>query len=311
MGNILFLNHKQKQCGVYQYGYRTCIVLVKSKTYSFVYCEVDCQYELNALISKHNPIGIIYNYHPATMGWINGNVVNSYPTIVHYGIHHEGDATVSVGFNNLIMTDSSFIDTENKFSTPRPLFENHNYEHSKISNIPVIGSFGFGFHNKGFERLVKLVNDEFDEAVIRLHIPFAFYGDSNGDSAKYISAACSSHIKKENIKLIVTHDFLTDEGMLNFLQQNTINAFLYDEMIGRGLSSVIDYALSVDVPIAITKTYMFRHISNTNPSICVEDRSLKEIIKDGTNPMQIYRDMYSNANLINKYESILNKTIKK
>lgn len=304
MNNIIFLNHKQRQCGVYQYGYRSARILKKSEKFNFIYCEVESESELIEFISMHKPIAIIYNYVPATMGWLNADTLLKFKGIDHCCIHHEGGDPMNGAFDKYIMTDSTFSDSGNKFGIPRPLFEDY---HSTIQlpSIPTIGSFGFGFNNKGFEKLVKLVNKEFDEAIIRLHIPFAFYGDADGGIAMSIAKACQSHITKPNVKLVITHDFLSDEEVLEFLSGNSVNAFLYDEMIGRGLSSVIDYALSIHRPLAITRSYMFRHISNANPSICIDNTSLREIMTRNGNELKPYRDWHSNANLVAKYELIM------
>lgn len=309
MDTILFLNHKEKQCGVYQYGLRTGDILKKSSRYNFIYQEVDSEAEHASIIANLNPRGIIYNYHPATMPWLGNHCMDKFPNIVHYGIHHEGTEP-NIKFNGgIIILDTTFIDTEDHFSVPRPLFENINIT-PPITAIPVISSFGFGFMNKGFNRICRLVNAQFDSAIIKLHIPFAFFGDRDGASVRNIYPGCYSEIRKPNIKLVITNNFLTDSELLNFLGSSTINVFLYDEMIGRGLSSVIDYALSVNVPIAISKTNMFRHINTTSPSICVEDRSLPSIIQSGSGVLQQYRDKWSNYNLISKYEQIIERLIK-
>lgn len=306
MKNILFLNHRQKQCGVYQYGYRSAKILKKSQKYNFIYCEIENEFELLQSIEAFNPDAIIYNYVSATMGWLNKDILHKFKNIYHYGIYHEGTEDLNGGFDKYIVTDSTFMDSGNRFSIPRPLFEGYE-KTNPIPSIPTIGSFGFGFNNKGFEKLVKLVNKEFDEAIIRLHIPFAFYGDADGAVSKSIASACESYVTKPNIKLVITHDFLSDEKVLEFLSGNSINAFLYDEMIGRGLSSVIDYALSVRRPIAITRSYMFRHISNARPSICIDNTSLREIMNRNGDELRSYSDWHSNANLIAKYEQIIDR----
>lgn len=306
MKTILFLNHKQKQCGVYQYGRRSADILKKAKQFNFVYCEVESRGEYEQFISKNNPEGIIYNYHPLTMGWLGKDILEKTPHIIHYGLHHEGSITVSFKYN--LMVDSTYIDNDNNFSIPRPLFEN-SPKNNEESTIPIISSFGFGFGNKGFGSIVKLINEQFDEAIIRLHIPFAFYGDSEGKSVQNIHPGCYNEIKKEGIQLQISTEFKSDTELLEFLSSSTINVFLYHEMKGRGLSSVIDYALSVDRPIAITKTDMFRHIYHTQPSICIEDKTIPEIIKSGGESLIPYRQMWSNKNFINKYEKIISKTI--
>jgi hypothetical protein len=117
-------------------------------------------------------------------------------------------------------------------------------------------------------------------------------------------------MKKSNIKLEITTDFLDDDGLLNFLASSTINVFLYDHMPERGLSSVIDYALSVKKPLAISKSHMFRHILAASPSICYEDRTLSEIISSDSDPLQQFRDKWSPSNFIKRYETIINNTRK-
>ncbi len=104
---------------------------------------------------------------------------------------------------------------------------------------------------------------------------------------------------------MANHDFLTVDQVLNFLAQNTINAFFYEENTGRGLSSVIDLALAVQRPVAITKSTMFRHLRSTLPSICIEDLSLKEIIHNGFAPLHHYCQEWNEANLVWDYERII------
>lgn len=309
MKNILFLNHKQKQCGVYQYGYRSVKILQESKVYNFIYCEVDNEREYLGLIELCNPHGIIYNYHPSTMSWVDNKLINRFHNIFHFGIHHEGTETMRVWFDYYIITDSTFKDIHNKHSVPRPLFENVK-EKFNIARCLSIGSFGFGFKNKGFERLVQMVNNQYDTCKINLHIPFAYYGDADGAIAREVVRNCYSKVTKPGIELNITHDFLTDDEILSFLAANDLNAFLYDEMPGRGLSSVIDYALSVKKPIAITDTTMFRHISATDPCICVERATLEQIRGNGVKGLQQYNELWSNENFIKKYEQIIGRTEK-
>jgi len=261
--------------------------------------------EYHGLIDKFKPVAIIINYHELTMTWFSGCEKDN--DIVYYVLHHEGTEHSNLNPDYYLYVDSTFRDVDNRFAVPRPLFET--VPHGPAHDVPVISSFGFGFGNKGFGRIVKTVNDQFDEAIIRLHIPFAHYGDMDKQSIKNIYPGCYAEVKKTGIKLEITNDFYTDEQLLNFLSESTLNIFLYDEMLGRGLSSVIDYGLSVNVPLAISQSYMFRHIKMTQPSICYEDRTLPEIIASGPEILQPLRDQWSQANFIAKYEQILNNTL--
>lgn len=49
---------------------------------------------------------------------------------------------------------------------------------------------------------------------------------------------------------------------------------------------MIDYALAVQNPIAINRSNMYSHILDVEPSICVEDNYLIDIIKNGFTPLQ-------------------------
>ena len=99
-----------------------------------------------------------------------------------------------------------------------------------LPSIPTIGSFGFGTPKKGFEKIVVKVQEEFEEAIIRLNIPAADFGDADGANARQIAANCKALIHKKGIQLQVTHDFSDKKGVLDFLAQNSINVFLYEDL---------------------------------------------------------------------------------
>jgi len=303
MKKIILLNHKEKKCGVYQYGLRTGNIITNSKNYNILYREINSKEGFDFLIKEENPDGLIYNYNPMTMLWLDNNLISSLPVIKHYGISHE---CLNINFNYHISQDPNTPLQENVFPMLRPLFKFEKEEYKK-NEIPVIGSFGFGFENKGFDRLCEYVNSQFDEAIIRLNITFAYFGDQDGNRARNVANMCRSKITKENIKLEISHDFLDNEQILDFLSDNSINVFLYDYMGGRGNSSVLDYALSVKRPIAISNSYMFRHVPETN--IQVESISVKDIMDNGCEILDKYKNAWSHENFINAYENILNKTL--
>jgi SAM-dependent methyltransferase len=183
-----------------------------------------------------------------------------------------------------------------------------------LPSKPVIGSFGFGTPQKGFEKIVQLVQQEFDEAVIRFNIPSAdFGGDKNGINARAIAERCKALIIKPRIQLIVTHDYMDNKRMLNFLAQNTINVFLYehDETSGRGLSSTVDNAMSVQRPVAVSDGVMFRHVFDAEPSVCVTRNNLKTIIQNGFATLEKHYKDWTAENLLWEYERILDSIFAK
>lgn len=307
MMNILFLNHKIIKCGVYQYGLRLSEIIKKSKNMNFIYKEVDSFDEyISILTSLPNINCVFYNFHSATMSWLNCN--NIQKTVKNVGMMHESnfhgfDLYMDIGnMNNYI---------------PRPIFENTdellmNHKPSTSimkqfiecteKNTPIIGSFGFGFYNKGFDKIVKMVNEQYDNAIIKIIMSPAHYDPDHALHFENIKNVCLSLNVKQNIKLMISRDFVETSDLLLFLKSNDINVFLHDKLDNRGLSSVIDYAISVKKPIGISDSYMFRHIYSDE--ICLYKNTIQNCMDNSQNHCEKMYDQNSNEKLINKMEEI-------
>lgn len=294
--NVAFINHKENRCGVYQYGKRLASIISKSNKFKISYYEISSLSEYNLLSDVFNII--IYNYHPATMSWLNNNNISK--KAISVGIFHEGSR---INFDYYIDIDPTFNSTEKCVSIPRPLFNYTISEDKNNNEIPIIGSFGFAFFNKGFDKLIRLVNNQFDRAIIRIHMVNAYYGDYNGQILNELEKICKLQGLKPGIQLIITKQFISDQELLDFLSGNTINIFMYDVESHRGCASVLDYALSVRKPIGISDSNMFRHIYSDQ--ICVYKRYIKDIINDGNEYLEKYRQLWSNQNLIECIEKFL------
>ena len=232
---VLCLNHKVKECGVYQYGIRVFEILGKSENIQYIYKEVGSFEEYINLLSNMDDIDqILYNYHPSTLNWLNKH--NIQKKVKNVGILHECSFD---GFDHNIDMCCIF----NNEYIPRPIFENidellNGYTPStpeigkfidyKIDNLPVIGSFGFGFNNKGFHKIIKMVCEQYDHAIIKLVITTPFFDHAVSQFAQIREACLKEHIKP-TVRVLVTREFFTTEDILLFLKSNTINVFLYDE----------------------------------------------------------------------------------
>lgn len=299
MKTVLFINHRVEACGVYQYGKRLGDILIKSEDIKFIYLEISSLEEYNVACQFYTYDAIIYNFHTLTLPWVHRNTLQKIkPNICinHESYHDCFDFCINIGP----------ID-ENGIPRPllaRPLLPTLSIQNVTVENpIPIIGSFGFGFNNKGFDRIIKYVNEQYDEAIIRLNITNPFFSDGNNRTVEM----CNNVPRKPGIQVIITHDFMTNDQLLNWLSQHTINLFLYDPMHGRGPASVIDYALAVDVPIGISDSYMFRHLYHDD--ICVYKTPIKDIIKNGLSVVNQYKEAWSNDNLRNKMVEYLNKMV--
>lgn len=313
--NILFVSHKDRQCGIHQYGLDTAEALRNSTNFNYYYCECDDKHELANEVKMIQPEAIVYNYYPATMPWLNHSITRKYGT--SFGLMHEVtqdavDKADRLLFDYHICPDPTVKLREYPFDyiciIPRLI---PRYPMGFVKpEIPTIGSFGFGFNDKGFETIIEHVATEFDEAVVRFHIPDALdFVDKDAAMKKETIKNCQDLVRGTDIRLEITEQFLPKGKLLDFLSGNTVNAFFYDTLKHKGLSSVIDYALAVDVPIAINKCGMFRHIYNTVPSICIEDTTLKEIIANGTLPLQEYKEQWSQKNFIGTYDRLMERTL--
>src|ERR1035437_5422964 len=328
---ILFITHTKAQCGVYEFGDEIFNAISSSSKYQFIKAEINSYKELISLINEHQPAALIYNYHPSVMPWLctklsKGIYKNNiaHIKIPQIGIIHEitqevaDTATNHRGryvkgpskrklnslFDYYIAADPTLL-LQNPivYKTGRLIPE---YNKSNSTPRNTFGSFGFGTPKKGFENVVKKVQEEFDEAIIRLNIPAADFGDKNAENAKLIAQNCFNLIHKPGIKLQVTHDYMSKEQLLDFLAGDTMNIFLYEDKHGRGLSSAVDNSLAVKRPIAVSDCTMFRHILTARPSVCVENNSLKTILKNGFAPLQKISYDWNKENLVWNYERILN-----
>lgn len=332
---ILFISHKKKKCGVYEFGKNIAEALVKSKKYKFIYIECESINDVYDNVKYYNPQIIIYNFHPATMPWLTKKIIpklykNKISNIkaIQIGIIHEITQELSdksVNYKNKFLFFRNPINSIFDFyiaADPTLLLKNpivyktgrlvKKYDGASL-NTPeklTIGSFGFATPNKGFEKIIELVQAEFEESIIKINIPPADFGDEQGKNASKIEESCKKLIRNPKTDLKITHNFLEGEKILDFLSKNSINVFLYEDSGPRGISSTIDYAMAVDRPIAISDNSMFRHILDTCPSICVNNNSLKKILENGSQVLDKKRNDWSEENMIWEYERIISSILK-
>lgn len=301
MKKVLLLNHSQTQCGVHQFGKRVYDLASQSRVVNYIYKELETKEEYYQILSEVNPDYIIYNWYPITMSWLTEETITSNTSTKHYFIFHDG--FVRQNFDKYLFFGSEGKDinfpAKKTAILPRPLFK-YSGEYRK-NDIITIGSFGFGGWQKGFTNLVQLVNLAFDRATINIQMPFAYFGDREGVETRRIAEACHKLNTNPNVQLNIDHTFLSDDDTLKFLASNDLNAFLYASQ-NQGLSSVIDYALSVKRPIAITNDSMFKHIYKSEMS--VYNFSLQEIINNGIEPLNEYYNKWKPINFSKEMDKL-------
>lgn len=315
---VLFLNHKVKSCGVYQYGVRLFQILKNSLQHNYIYAEIENYDEYCQVIEKHRPISIFYNYHFMTMQWLTQDTIQK--VVENIGTQHDLE---EYGFFDVtVRLDTTLQElAPTKYNIPRPIYENvdemlidykcnsesyNKFVEYKEEGVPVFGSFGFARTGKGFDRIIHLVNDKFDNAIIKFLIPKAHFLNEN--LVNEIVNECVSISRKPGVKLMITNEFVENEDILYFLRSTTMNIFMYDDSFpNSGVSSVIDYALSVKKPLAISKSHWFRHVYSDE--ICIELTDIHSIIEKSSKQVETMCELFSNKNLIDKIDGIISKNV--
>ena len=303
---VLLVNHLEHNCGVYQFFLKLVRPLMQAKlpNYERFYIETNQEWEFDHWAQQINPDIILYNFYfsGVTMPWLSNGKLQQNKHRKQIGLHHEGEM-FDKGFDLILHQDPTNTDTR-YFNLTRPIPEYNAPFLYKDNLYPIIGSFGFGLGGKGFGRVVETVCQQLETAHIRLRIPYAHFGDSNGDGARWWAQHCRNLLaayNKPNITLEISHDLLPQDELLDWLYGNDINCFLYDGNLGRGLSGTVDYALAVRKPIALTRSDQFRHIWTYDDRMLIENHSLPDIIKEGADYLEMYHDMWSNEKLVERF----------
>jgi hypothetical protein len=314
---VLFINHKIKKCGVYQYGIRLFNILKKSENINWDFKEMDCYAEYTNEIDNTTYDLIFYNYHYETMEWLNPH--NIQRRVKNIGLQH--DLVENDIFDTTLRLDCTLDEMPNRFNIERPIFEDvdallKNYSPSskkfaefldfgKDKNLPIFGSFGFGLKRKNFDHIVKYVCENSDKAIIKFIM-------TNTDTAPFdeeIISYCIAELKNPKIQLVIYRDFADELDIVKFLQTNTMNIFMYESHESAGVSSVIDYALSVKTPLAITNSSWFRHIYSEE--IDVNEKNINHILKYSSTFCDKYREKFSHTNLIKTVDMHIINNIQK
>lgn len=298
---ILIINSSNPTCGVWQYGHNLSCILKKSEKHQYTEYFFKSENDLKNIIPEYDLA--IWNYHNKLFPWISDDFIKQLKTPIAFIGGHDCYAafpsqihTIDAVSCNPTTTNSTPISRPILYFKPLPNPER-----------VTVGTCGFNFHTKNYHHIIDLVCKSFDDAVIRFHIT----NHNHGNSTNYIINQIQNELNKynkPNINVEISTNFLTEEGLVNFLSSNTINVFMYSENRNRGLSSAIDKALASQKPFAITDSYMFRHISH-EPKFLLSKYSLKEIISFGTEHIKPFWEKYSERNLIQNVDSLIDKLL--
>jgi hypothetical protein len=322
MDKILFVTQTlgfKAACGVGLYGKLWADTLVDLEKYKFIPLFTDSLEETIDKIREIQPVIVIYNFHNGTSQWMSHSVLRqTFPNVKHVGIHHDMvqsminnfDTNRFGGFDYYIIANPSVTGNDQVFVVNKLLPSGPTIPYVE-SQLPIIGYQGFGFGHKGIARLAQQVNQEFDKCLFRLHIPYSWFEDRDGHQTAQRVAEIRSLITKPGIKLEFSHDLIDTQELVDWLSQNTINCYLYDFPYDAGLASAPDYALAARRPIAVSRNHMMKHFHSLQPSVVLDDSSIKQIIANGTAPLEPLYRAYSKESFLSDWTNVLTRILSK
>jgi hypothetical protein len=250
----IFYNTPKADCSIHETGIMCYNALKLSNKYQLDYTEnstrIDGGYDF-----------CIFNHHHATNYWMVDNI-NQFSELTFAIVTEVGDYqnvlpyTPQI-FDNYIILDPTIVDNNIYFGFSRPLESTP--IRKKENNKLIIGSFGFPTPGKNWNELIERTQIEFDEALIRFHIPRATHVPNSDRSIERIMKHCQSQIFKPDIKLEFSHHYMDKNALIDWCTQNTINVFLYDRN-QPGLSATTDQAIVSERPLWVSKNPTFRHV---------------------------------------------------
>lgn len=302
MLRILFVNtNAPANCGIWQHGERMYEIMSQSNAWRI---------DRTAFSGVVYDV-VIYNYVPIRD---QAQLLDKTPAKVRIGVYHEvSQAVIDEGsnfqFNYWLACDPTLVTgSTNFFTTPRPLVP-HTPTIEPPSSTIRIGSFGFPLPQKGFPDVVDAVVREFDNVELHIHCPSAFVQPiDHAPFIEYLSAR--THDK---VKLFVTSHFLTNQAVVDFLAQNHLNVFLYNDDLRAhprersGVSSALDYAIPAGRPIAISRSTQFRHAANH--LLDYPEYSLKYIMDNGLQRTRQLQVEWSNEEFNRRHLEIFEKVL--
>ena len=310
MGKILrglFLNTQKDVCSIYESGKMTFDCLVQSTNYSLDYIELGPQ-------NREIELGYdfyLFNYHWVQMGWLDTKFIKQLPgfkatIVLEMSQNSPFDCVSNIDFDAYIVLDPTckhFL--TNVYAFPRPLEITHLASRYIEKAVPVIGTFGLSFSDKGFDEIVKAVNKEFDKAIIRINVP------KSHNVTPLVLTEFKDKISlinlKRGIKIELTDHYFDKPQLINWCSQNTLNVFLYNRRVGNGLSATTDQAIASGRPLAVSTNPTFRHIhSYITPYPYL---SLKESIRTTIPIVEKIQKEWSCREFVLKFEKVLTDNI--
>jgi len=317
---FLFVNTREASCSIYEKGLTFYELMKSSPNWKMDYSEV--QFLNRNELHNGRIVGpdgrsppqydaIIWNYHPYTMRemeHIDCTQFYKFPGVNYCMVVEEirDDANPVVdnvpdSFNGYIV-----LDPTKKFGNPRfhafpRVLPKIVTSYKFVPKVPVIGCYGYVTVDKGFDLIVKAASEEFEQSIVRINLPQAAYSDQNKALLNQVLDTCRI-AARDNVELRITHDFMSNDELIDWCSQNTVNAFFYQRHI-LGIAAAPDQAIASGRPIAVSSNPTFRHILQYQKPY--PEMSLRETIENGGEYVRQIQQDWSQERCIERLTEII------
>lgn len=300
---VLFVNTQESRCGVHQYG-ESLLSVMANELHDFTITRVapSSSQEFLSCYDSIKPDVTLYNWQSGIGGWMSEAPFKNAGRQVL--IYHDLEARFD-DFDAIIFSDPTMNQSGNWHPIGRPLRRLSPFR-DRSPGIPRVGVNGF--IGAWARNVVSQLASEFERCLIRLHLPYAYYGDRDGVMARSSAEACRSMLPA-GFEVEVSHEFMAWDDLQLWLSENDINCYFRDMTPWRGVSSSIDAAMCARRPISVNRCQAFRHMHDCSPSICVEDRTIREIISTGMSPLVKKYDQFSGGNVAGQVRKVLESVV--
>jgi len=294
----VYLNCAPGQCGVYEYGRRCGLALARGGVrYAWQYISTDDPSLAAAALKSLGAVAcVVANWHPVTLPWYDESWMARLAreqharvgqTVRFLAVHHDDHPCPHPTVSAQIHPDPTRPESPGTFNCVRlvsPLADP-----GPPPQCLTVGTMGLAFGGKRFDWVVEEILRCWapGEARVRMHIPAARHGDQ--DLAKGYAAVRGAEEVAGPGGTRIEHswEWLDEESLLRWLAGNSINVFCYEELRARSAGSVLDYALGAGRPVAVTNSWMFRHVRDAYPGMVLgPTRTLRDVLEAGTAPLE-------------------------
>lgn len=299
---ILLVNTAKNKCGVHQFGFQVYRCLKGNPNYQIIHGTYDNPRNFLESVVHHMPTHILVNWHEgvSTAWWLTNE-------FVAYLREQAEVKFLLMPHDEIVRYDRNLIDhifwldptkqLEGKDSIlGRPIIPIERINSNPnigLNKKLTVGYSGFLFSHKRVEKIKEIVGDRY------CHFRFHFAPSDYGREPEYEKYIRDLFKGNENQTSEFITDFLTCDQVTEFLAGNNINIFPYEDtkIINRGISSIVDNALSANRPFMVSNSIMFRHLKDIDDKINYNKISFDECLSNGVSHLQKYRELWSPENM--------------